>query len=1026
MPDALQVASNDPPERAGRWLMLACAGLVALAVGAALLATWDARREALGRYQQTETNLGFVLAEQTARSIQGVDLVVQAVRAQVLASGVTTPAGFAAALDTRATVRTLADHLRNLPQAAAITVVSADGHVLASSQGLLPTRVDVSDRDFFGWFREHPEDVAFIGGPVSSRLAPGWTAYVVRRVAAPDGQTIGFVAGGLALSYFEEFYHAIARDDATAITLVLRGGTVLVRYPGFEKYVGMRMPARSHWYDVAARGGGLYRSGGELTGRPRWVSVHPLGDYNLAVDVSFSEAAALRDWGRQSLAIGASTVAVVATLLLLFRALISQFRRLARSEASLARHNEAQEATRLRLERQAEALRRSEADAEEKSAALQTTLEFMDQGIMMVNADRIVAVCNAHAMQMLNLPAGLMTARPHFADVVAWQWKADEFSVTPERIQQFIRAGGILDQPHVYERRRPNGTVLEIRSTPLPGGGVVRTYTDVTERKAAEERVAAAHVQAEAARAAAEQANQAKTEFLANISHEIRTPMNGIIGMNELLLRSDLTDTQRDCALTVRDSAAALLRVIDDVLDISKLEAGRMELDPVDFDLAEAVEATVALLAPRAREKGVALTTQIAPAARQRFHADALRLRQILLNLLGNAIKFTERGSVAVTVTLVPEMAAPSTRIPSATPSPTPLAGSASPAAGRSRCVAIEVVDTGIGMTEQTQARLFRKFTQADSSISRRFGGSGLGLAITRELLGLMGGAISVRSEPGQGSRFLVTLPLLPPAGAAAAGAPDGPAAGAAAGRSLRVLVADDNRTNQRLVAALLGAAGHTVDLVTNGREAVEAVLRARYDVVLMDVQMPVMDGVQATRRIRALPPPAGTVPIVALTADAVAGAEDRYRGVGMDAYLSKPLSPDTLVATLDAIARGQRGIAAAPVVVVDPTAINGLRGFLDGAQFSTFITESVRDLRAQIERLGARIAAGQLDPAAREAHDLVSVAGNCGACAVSALARAVEQAARRGDAAEAVRLFADMRGAGGQAAEALGELLGA
>jgi len=539
---------------------------------------------------------------------------------------------------------------------------------------------------------------------------------------------------------------------------------------------------------------------------------------------------------------------------------------------------------------------------------------------------------------------------------------------------------------------------------------MVRTYTDVTERKQAEERVTAAHVQAEAARAAAEQANRAKTEFLANISHEIRTPMNGIIGMTELLLRSALTSSQRDSALTVRDSAAALLRVIDDVLDISKLEAGRMELDPVDFDLTETIEAPAALLAPRAVEKGISLTTHIEPGARRRFRGDAIRLRQVMLNLLGNAIKFTERGSVTVAVKLMPEAPAGS--------------GGAGTGSDGTRLVAIEVADTGIGMTEATQARLFQKFTQADSSISRRFGGTALGLAITRELLGLMGGSVAVTSQPGQGSRFLVTVPLLPPAGDVPTEAAPAQGVGKAPGRFLRVLVADDNRTNQRLVAALLQAVGHTADVVANGREAVEAVSSSRYDVVLMDVQMPIMDGVQATRRIRALPPPAGNVPIVALTADAVSGAEDRYRAAGMDAYLTKPLSPDTLVATLDAVARGGRRVLVGPTV--DRTAITGLRGFLDGAQFSAFITESVRDLGLRIDILGARIAAGELEEAAREAHDLVGVAGNCGACAVSTLARAVEQAARRGDAAEAVGLFAQMRGAGGQAAEALEELLGA
>ncbi|HUB12057.1 MAG TPA: ATP-binding protein [Acetobacteraceae bacterium] len=993
-------ASSDPPLRSGRWLMLACAGLIALCLTGAGLATWHMRREALARYQQTETNLGFALAEQTARTIQSIDLALQLVRSQVLAAGIVNAAEFDASLANQSMVEALRNRLTNLPQVAGITLVDADGHVVVTSNGLPEQTDDVSAREFFAWFRDHKADVAFISPPVQAGLLKRWTFYVVRRVAAPDGSTIGFVGGALSLSYFEELYRAVARDEATAINLTRGDGTILVRYPDFPKYVGRQIPRGSAWHGVAAAGGGMYRSKGDLTGDPHWVSVHPLPSFDLAVDVSFSEAAALGTWRRQAVAIGIVTTAIILILVLLFRALLTQFRRLALSEASLAQRNHEHEAVRARLESQAEELRCSQADAAEKSGTLQTTLEFMDQGIMMVDADRRVAVCNAHAMQMLDLPVALMAGRPHFTDVLAHQWQTQEFALTPERLQAFIRSGGILDQPHVYERRRPNGSVLEIRSAPLPGGGVVRTYTDVTERKAAEERVTAAHAQAEAARAAAEQANRAKTDFLTNISHEIRTPMNGIIGMNELLLRSELSDTQRDCALTVRDSAAALLRVIDDVLDIAKLEAGKIELDPSDFDLGETIEATAALLAPRAKEKGLALTTRLEPGTRQRFHADAIRLRQVLLNLLGNAIKFTEHGSVTVTARLLPE-----------------------PLPDRGRRVEIEVADTGIGISEASRDRLFHKFTQADSSISRRFGGTGLGLAITRELLTLMGGTIAVSSTQGQGSRFSVALPLAPARASQGSTDDQTPMDSALPGQSLRVLVADDNGVNQRLVTALLQAIGHTAEVVSNGREAVEAVLRGRFDVVLMDVQMPVMDGVRATRRIRALPPPANAVPIIALTADAVSGAEERYRGAGMDGYLSKPLSPDTLAATLDAIVRGDR--PEAPVPTVDQGAISGLRGFLDGAQFTAFIAESLRDLAALIERLGAWLAAGDLAQAAREAHDLVSVAGNCGACAVSSLARAVEQAARRDDAAEADTLFAQIRGAGGRATEALEELLG-
>jgi PAS domain S-box-containing protein len=420
---------------------------------------------------------------------------------------------------------------------------------------------------------------------------------------------------------------------------------------------------------------------------------------------------------------------------------------------------------------------------------------------------------------------------------------------------------------HVYK----DGSIhdVEVTSTDVTLDGRpcrVASVQDVTERNLAAAELATA-------RDAAVEASNVKSAFLATISHEIRTPMNGVLGMTELLLDTPLDDDQRALAAQVAESGELMLELINDILDIAKIEAGQLEMDVADFALRETIEQACAVAALQADAKGLAFELRIADDVPEEARGDGRRLRQILLNLISNAVKFTTEGRVTVSVE----------RLANAS-------------------LRIEVLDTGIGISPEILDKMFEPFTQADVSTTRNFGGTGLGLAIARELAQLMGGTIGARSHAGTGSTFWIEIPLSPEVEA------DDPVSGPALTHDTTfspwqaaplILVAEDSPVNQIVAARTLERCGCRADVAGDGLEAIEMLAQRPYDAVLMDCQMPGMDGYEATRAIRASEPAGQRIPVIAMTAHAMAGDRERCLAAGMDDYITKPMHREQLIEAL-------------------------------------------------------------------------------------------------------------------------------
>ena len=900
------------------------------------------------------------------------------------------------------------------PSYIALMLIDLKGDLVCNST-LVPPGVPRRNFADQAWFRRAIEDRRFfLSPPTLDAPSNGWAVVAAMPVSSDRGDAIGVLATSIHLWHFQPLQFDGVLPPDTIVTILDGTGTVVARNIDPAEWIGRRLDGAVLTY-AAHRGENGWIELPDLGDRRNIASFVPVFGSDWFAVVSVSRAAVLaRVWHRlrwDAGLIGALVLLTVIVAAISRRHIVQPLRRLiAATEAATdgrldmrLPESGAAEIVDLvrRFNRLLEARERIEGDLRAGEAQMRAFIEASPLPMIVGSwPDRNIQYANPRFVELYGYTAADFDREsdlwaPAFAgddeqasmaalyDRYFAQVEAGQPGEPP--ISRLICADGSerVAAPYVVISGSKYLVILNDMTGATQVERELRENRDLLARQAEDLRTLASLSGAERLRA--EHAAQAKSEFLAHMSHEIRTPMNAVLGLTHLVLQSELMPRQHEYLIMIERAGRSLLRIIDDILDFSKIEAGKLRLEEVPFDLADTMRHLRDLFAERAADKELVLEFELEPDLPHRLIGDPLRLGQILTNLIGNAIKFTERGRITVTAECL------------STDGPAELRFS--------------VRDTGIGLTPEQTGKLFRAFSQADSSTGRKFGGTGLGLSISKHLVESMGGAIGVESVPGEGSRFFFTAQFRSQAAVDIIAPPPVPVADDVSLAGVRVLVVDDNEVNRVIAQELLEAAGAVVETARGGREAVNRLAAGvTFDAVLMDIQMPGMDGYQATEAIRAQLG-LGELPVIAMTAHALEEERRQCLEAGMNDHIPKPVDPDHLIARLRHWIDQPRnvpkpvpqGAASTEIMFMEDqpgidvsaalTRLGGNRKLL-----ARLLTEFGKTQAGTATAIRSALGHGAIEEATRHAHTLKGVAGNLSAERLAAAASGVEAKLRSGE----------------------------